>query len=167
MPDVTFTTIRNYITLKPQTRTGLRSSPSGTPITGAVIPDGTGLSEDLAEIPVHGKSLLCFYYTMAGRLQQEKMEVLQKRRPVQPPQGVLRKAAPEAAENKARRAEEVRAEGRSRSAGGPSWPAEGHEGDAPLEEARHGLRHQREPLLVCGIAANSGITGTIAASDGF
>ena len=53
-----FTTIRNYITLKPQTRMDFRSSPSGTPITGAVIPDGTGLSEDLAEIPVHGKSLL-------------------------------------------------------------------------------------------------------------
>lgn len=85
---------------------------------------------------------------MAGRLQQEKVEVLQKRRPVQRTQGVLRKAAPETAENEARRAEEVRAEGRSRSAGGPSWPAEGHEGDALLEEARHGLRHQRESFLL-------------------
>ena len=154
-----FTTIKNYITLKPQTRMDFRSSPSGTPITGAVIPDGTGLSEDLAEIQVHGKSLLCLYYTMAGRLQQEKVEVLQKCRPVQRPQGVLRKAAPEAAENEARCAGEVRAEGRSRSAGGPSWPAEGHEGNALLEEARHGLRHQREPFLLRCIERNGNAAG--------
>lgn len=53
-----FTTIRNYITLKRQNRMDFRFSPSGTPITGAAVPDRTALSEDLTEVFVYGKYVL-------------------------------------------------------------------------------------------------------------